>query len=149
MNAATGVVREHRAVILIILLFTAARLATAPFFELGVDEAHYVLYAKHLDLSYFDHPPLVGWVHALVYYTLGSSELLARIPAILLSAFTSILCYRFVLQYAPPEEAAYATLALNSSFMFGALGMWLLPETVLLPNLFLLFFFVYQFEKNS
>ena len=28
---------------------------------LSVDEAHYVLYAKHLDWSYFDHPPLVGW----------------------------------------------------------------------------------------
>jgi 4-amino-4-deoxy-L-arabinose transferase-like glycosyltransferase len=149
MNAATGVLREHRAVILVILLFTAARLATALFFELSVDEAHYLLYAKHLDLSYFDHPPLVGWVHALVYYTLGSSELLARIPAIIISAFTSILCYRFVLQNASPEEAAYATLALNSSFMFGALGIGLLPETVLLPILLLILFSVQHLEKNG
>ncbi len=28
---------------------------------MSVDEAHYVLYAKHLAWSYFDHPPLVGW----------------------------------------------------------------------------------------
>ena len=29
---------------------------------LSVDEAHYLLYAVHPALSYFDHPPLVGWV---------------------------------------------------------------------------------------
>ena len=29
---------------------------------LSVDEAHYALYAAHPALSYFDHPPLVGWV---------------------------------------------------------------------------------------
>ena len=29
---------------------------------LSVDEAHYLLYAAHPALSYFDHPPLVGWV---------------------------------------------------------------------------------------
>jgi 4-amino-4-deoxy-L-arabinose transferase-like glycosyltransferase len=29
---------------------------------LSVDEAHYALYADKLALSYFDHPPLVGWV---------------------------------------------------------------------------------------
>ncbi len=30
--------------------------------DLSVDEAHYALYASKLDWSYFDHPPLVGWV---------------------------------------------------------------------------------------
>lgn len=29
---------------------------------LSVDEAHYLLYALHPALSYFDHPPLVGWL---------------------------------------------------------------------------------------
>lgn len=29
---------------------------------LSPDEAHYALYAYHLDWSYYDHPPLVGWL---------------------------------------------------------------------------------------
>ena len=29
---------------------------------LSGDEAHYALYAAHLDWSYYDHPPLVGWL---------------------------------------------------------------------------------------
>jgi len=28
----------------------------------SVDEAHYALYAIKLDWSYFDHPPMVGWI---------------------------------------------------------------------------------------
>jgi 4-amino-4-deoxy-L-arabinose transferase-like glycosyltransferase len=124
-------------------------LATAPFFDLGVDEAHYVLYAKHLDLSYFDHPPLVGWIHALIYYPFGSNELLARIPAILLLALTSFLCYRFILSFGSPREALYGTLALNSSFMFGALGLGLVPETVLIPLVFLLIFSIQKVESGG
>ena len=30
--------------------------------QLSPDEAHYGLYATHLDWSYYDHPPLVGWL---------------------------------------------------------------------------------------
>jgi len=33
---------------------------------LSPDEAHYALYGTHLAWSYFDHPPLVGWLQALV-----------------------------------------------------------------------------------
>lgn len=31
-------------------------------FEFSIDEAHYALYAQYLAWSYFDHPPLVGWL---------------------------------------------------------------------------------------
>jgi 4-amino-4-deoxy-L-arabinose transferase-like glycosyltransferase len=149
MKISDGTIQCHWPVILAIVLFSALRLATAPFFDLGVDEAHYVLYAKHLDLSYFDHPPLVGWVHALFYYTLGSSELLARIPTIILFAVTSTLCYRYILQFGSPKEALYGTLALNSSFMFGVLGIGLVPESLLLPLVFLLIFSVQKVENRG
>ena len=81
MNGVVRAYHENRAAVWLIAAFTAVRLAVAPTFGLGTDEAHYVLYAKFLDLSYFDHPPLVGWTHALFYYTLGTNEFLARLPA--------------------------------------------------------------------
>ncbi len=34
----------------------------ATLLTLSVDEAHYAYYAVRLDWSYFDHPPLVGWI---------------------------------------------------------------------------------------
>ena len=40
---------------------------------LGVDESHYAMYALHLDWSYFDHPPLVGWLLGLMGF-IGFSD---------------------------------------------------------------------------
>ncbi len=125
---------------LIIAFFSALRLGVAPLFGLGVDEAHYVLYAKFLDLSYVDHPPLVGWVHALIFYTLGTNEFLARLPAILIFAATSYLAYRFLWYISRSASLSLAAvLALNSSFLFNALALMLLPDTLLL---FLAFLFL-------
>ena len=139
---------DNRAALWIIATFTALRLAVAPTFGLGTDEAHYVLYAKHLALSYFDHPPLVGWTHALFYYTLGTNEFLARLPAILLFVVTSFLCYRFTLSLGGRRTALYAVVALNSSFLLSGLGLMLLPESLLLPITFALIFVVQRLERS-
>jgi len=47
---------------------------------LSVDEAHYALYGLHLDWSYFDHPPLVGWLQALPVHWNWSDGWLRLIP---------------------------------------------------------------------
>jgi hypothetical protein len=131
---------ENR-IFLLILAFSLIRLATAPFFGLGVDEAHYVLYAKYLDWSYLDHPPLVGWLHAPFYYIWGANELLARLPAILLFAAASWCSYVFMLRITRSMELAlWSVLALNCSFMLNVLGLMLLPDSILLLLVFLLIF---------
>jgi 4-amino-4-deoxy-L-arabinose transferase-like glycosyltransferase len=55
--------------------------------ELGVDESHYMLYARHLGWSYFDHPPLVGWVHAIFNFLFGENLVSARLPALLAGVY--------------------------------------------------------------
>ena len=148
MNSLARVYQENRAAVWIIAAFTAVRLAVAPTFGLGTDEAHYALYARFLDLSYFDHPPLVGWTHALFFYTLGTNEFLVRLPAILLFVFTSFLCYRFDRSFAAERPALLALAALNSSFLLGGLGLMLLPESLLLPLAYLLIFAVLRLERT-
>ncbi|MFA6188569.1 MAG: glycosyltransferase family 39 protein [Sulfuricurvum sp.] len=134
----------------LIAFFTAIRLIVAPSFGLGVDEAHYVLYGYYLDLSYVDHPPLVGWVQAAMLYLFGDGVLTARIPAIALMAIISWQCYRFLLFInATQKQALWATAALNSSFMFGAIGLMLLPENFLLVLIFPIMMSVLQIEKKG
>ena len=48
--------------------------------ELSVDEAHYVLYAKHLAWSYFDHPPLVGWAQWPLVQLTSMAGLIRLLP---------------------------------------------------------------------
>lgn len=133
--------RDKKQVLILIGCFSLIRLIVAPFFGLGVDEAHYVLYAKYLDLSYVDHPPLTGWVHAPFFYFLGTNEFLARLPAILIFAATSYCTYIFMLRITESAKASLlAVLAVNCSFMLNALGMMLLPDSLLLLFIFLLIF---------
>jgi len=142
--------KDERQILLVIGFFTALRLVVSPFFGLGVDEAHYVLYAKYLDLSYVDHPPMVGWVHAPFYYLFGTSEFLARLPAILIFAAVSYLAYRFMLRVSGSAKiAVMGALALNCSFMFNALGLMLLPDSLLLLFVFLLVFIAERIVRQN
>ena len=50
---------RHSALLAALVLLHAV---VGGYIGLSVDEAHYLLYAYHPALSYFDHPPLVGWV---------------------------------------------------------------------------------------
>ena len=142
--------KTNKQIFLLIGLFTLIRLIVAPFFGLGVDEAHYVLYAKYLDLSYVDHPPLVGWVHAPFFYLLGTNEFLARLPAILIFAITSYCAYIFVLRITKSAPVSLlAVLALNCSFMLNALGLMLLPDSLLLLFVFPLIFIAEKIVREK
>ena len=141
---------RYRDVLLLIAAFTAIRIAVAPTFGLGVDEAHYILYAVNLDLSYVDHPPLVGWVHAPFYFLFGASELSVRLPAILLFALTSFLAYRFTMEISGSKPISLlAVLALNSSFLFNAMALMLLPESLLLAMIFPLIGAIRNMEQRG
>ena len=118
--------------ILFIAVISAVRLLTIGHFGLGVDEAHYVLYGLHPALSYFDHPPLVGWTEWLFTTLFGVSEFAARLPAVLIGAAATAMVYFWLTRiFASKSLAFWGVLALNASFLFNALFMMLMPDTLL------------------
>lgn len=111
---------------------TLLRLIIAPQFGLGVDEAHYLLYGRYIDLSYFDHPPLVGWVQYIFISFLGENEFAARLGAIIIGTATLWMLYFFIFKItAKTSLALLGVLALSASFMFNALFVMLMPDTLL------------------
>ena len=117
--------------------------------EFSVDEAHYALYAKHLAWSYFDHPPLVGWIQWPLV-SLTSSEGIIRLIPELLWALSAFLVYRVTLEIhclMQGRNAGYLTTALPSASLCGfmavlaiiaaplphVLAIGLLPDTLLAP----------------
>ncbi len=117
--------------------------------EFSVDEAHYALYAQHLALSYFDHPPLVGWIQWPIV-SLTTSEGLIRLIPELLWIISCILVYavsqaihRFIqhrnsgyLTSTPPSAntcGLMAVLAIVAAPMPHILAIGLLPDTLLAP----------------
>ena len=134
-----------------ICIFIAAMVHFALGFavEFSVDEAHYALYAQHLAWSYFDHPPLVGWIQWPLV-SLTSSEGLIRIVPELLWMIACLLVYRVSIElhhFIQSRNTGYLTTAIPSANLCGLmavlaivaapmphiLAIGLLPDTLLAP----------------
>jgi hypothetical protein len=69
----TPFTRTEKALLVAIAYFLVLRFAYSFFaFPIG-DEAYYWMWGRHLSLSYYDHPPLQGWVQGLSYTIFGRS----------------------------------------------------------------------------
>jgi 4-amino-4-deoxy-L-arabinose transferase-like glycosyltransferase len=83
-----------RAVWLILGLGLFMRGLVAALLPPGFDEAYYYLYTRHLDWSYFDHPPLVAWTTGLGPALTGQvSAFSIRLGSLLLYSGSSLLLY--------------------------------------------------------
>ncbi|MDP3650212.1 MAG: glycosyltransferase family 39 protein [Rhodoferax sp.] len=120
--------------LLALVFFLHAGLGAA--MGLSVDEAHYLLYALHPALSYFDHPPLVGWVQWPGVALHAPTAVLRLLPGLLWLA-TAALAYRLALRLAGDtvhtQRAGLWTLGvLALAPLLHVLGIGLLPDTLLM-----------------
>jgi len=125
--------------ITLLILTLIAHLLPAIITPLSVDEAHYALYGKYIALSYFDHPPLVGWLQAIALQ-FGEQEWQLRFFALLSYALTLILVHRYTLTtYKNQSVANLAALLFSSIPLMHLLGIGLVPDTLLMPLTIALF----------
>lgn len=141
--------KEHQPFLYLISFVALFRLLVAPHLGLGADEAHYLIYALNLDWSYFDHPPLVGWTQFLFTSFFGIDEFGARISAITIGIFVSAFLYRLLYDIDKNSNLAFVgVLALHAAFIFNALFLMLMPDTLLFLLIFPIIFSVIALEKN-
>lgn len=132
-------------IIWLILLTTIAHFLPAYITPLSVDEAHYALYGLHVDWSYFDHPPLVGWLQALALQ-LGNSEWQLRLFAMLSYAISLWLIHTYTYaKFQRIDMANIAALLFTSIPLFHLLGIGLVPDSLLMPLVIAL---LWQAEKT-
>ncbi len=128
---------EHnplRATLVVLVVSLLLHLLVMGGIDLGVDEAHYALYGLFTDWSYFDHPPLVGWLQALVLH-FSTSEFALRLWPLFFTALSTWLLYRLTAELfpaAPRWTPFVAVLLLHSALMFQLLGVAMVPEVPLL-----------------
>ena len=89
----------------VLMATLAIKFVLAWIIPMSGDEAYFIVWAKHPDFGFYDHPPMVGWLLQLMLY-LGSSEVVIRIPAILLSTLIGIGIYQLL----KPHDETKATL---------------------------------------
>lgn len=110
---------------------------------LSVDEAHYALYATHLDWSYFDHPPMVGWAQWPLVAADAPTWMLRLVPQALWLV-TAVLVHGFAVRLLMdlpgsavsrtqlPDAGGWAVGALALAPLLHVLGIGLLPDTLLM-----------------
>jgi len=81
------------------------------------DEAYFIYWGVHPDYGFYDHPPMVGWILALLLQ-LSRAEWMLRLPVIVLPALVALA----MLQYLRPADESKAYAA--------ALAFLLLPVNV-------------------
>ena len=120
----------------LLLALFALHLCLGSLMGLSVDEAHYALYAAHPALSYFDHPPLVGWAQVPLVALQVPDSVLRLVPGLLWLA-TVLGVYRVTVRLQGGREGAaaaglWAVLTLALAPLLHILGMGLLPDTLLM-----------------
>ncbi len=117
----------------LLLITLLLHFLVAALTPLTVDEAHYALYGQFLDWSYFDHPPLVGWLQALALQ-LGEQEWQLRLWALLSYGLSLWLVHGYTRYLTHSLSSAnLAALLFTSMPILHVLGIGLVPDTLLLP----------------
>lgn len=89
------------------------------------DEAYYWMWGRHIELSYYDHPPLQAWVQGLSHLLFGTSLFALRLPTFLAAA---AVLWIFYLTSRRLGGAGWRTIFLASTVvylgspLFGLLG---------------------------
>ncbi|MCS7227819.1 MAG: glycosyltransferase family 39 protein, partial [Endomicrobia bacterium] len=133
-----------------LILFSFLRVILSGTFGLTDDESHYWQYSQYLDLSYYDHPPMVGYLIYLSTKIFGNNLYAVRLPAILCFLIATVYFYRLV-------KLLYdAKIAYLSSFLLQVIPVSFVGSIVTLPDaplgmfwMMYIFYFYKFFLKNN
>ncbi len=127
------------------------RCAVALLSTLGNDEVYYTLYAKELDWSYFDHPPMVGaLIYSSTFANFWLNEFSVRLGALLIGTLNLYLIYHITKRLGNHYAANIALLLSCTSFYVAIIsGTFIMPDTPLtLFWLLSLYFFLQVIQRK-
>ena len=104
----------------VVSVMVASAVTVSSLLGLGDAEALYYCYGQHLQLSYLDHPPLVGWLIALTTAVGGRTVLAVRFVPMIMAAFAVLNIYILTADLYGRRAAAWSSLLLLSTPVFSA-----------------------------
>ncbi|GAA5224753.1 ArnT family glycosyltransferase [Membranihabitans marinus] len=143
---------NKRILYLVLISHFAVRLIAALSTELSVDEAYYTMYGLYPSWSYFDHPPMVGWMIRLTtlnYY--WNTEFTVRILPLVVGTANLYLVYQIGKRFFN-ENIGLMALVMSAGSIYNSvvLGLFILPDT---PQSFLwllaMYFFLSYIENQK
>lgn len=119
--------------ILLVVVLTAFKLWSAGSAHFVEDEAYYRLWGLNPALSYYDHPPMIGWWIWAGQKLFGDTVLGTRLFVVLSPMLGSIALWRTASILFDTRVAGWAVLFLNASILVGVGGILATPDA---PSVF-------------
>lgn len=118
-----------QSLLIALALLTLARLLFAAAIPLTEDETYYRLWSQHLQLGYYDHPPMIAWWIRAGILGFGDTSLGPRILPILASAATSLAIFDIAV-----VMGTGAVIARRAALWFQAMPMVALGGILATPD---------------
>lgn len=119
----------YRPLLLLLLLTTAFRLIYINFIELVPDEAYYWDLSRRLQLSYYDHPPMLMYLISLFTSVLGVTEFVVRLPSVIIGSVMTILVYLLGKELFDERVGFYSALLTNITLIYSIGGILATVDT--------------------
>lgn len=113
---------------LLVGLLTALKLFAASQAHFVEDEAYYRIWGLFPALSYYDHPPMIGWWIALGQALFGDTILAVRALVVASGVVGSLALWRTASLLFDRRVAGWAVLFLNTSLLVGIGGILATPD---------------------
>lgn len=128
-----------------LFLTSILKIFLAGLFGLTDDESHYWQYSQYLDFSYYDHPPLVGYLIYISTRIFGNNLYGVRIPSILCFIVSSIYFYKLIKETHNEKVAFYSTLLFSFIPIIFVGSIITLPDAPLGMFWMMYMFYFYKF----
>ena len=134
MPPETTIPRARARLFLLIALILAFKLWLAAVFPYTGDEAYFTLWGAEPGLGFYDHPPMIGWLLALLLH-LSWSEWVLRLPVVLLPLAIAAGVYAALVR----RDAERALLA-AAAYLLVPINLWNVFITTDTPLILFSFF---------
>ena len=107
-------------------------------------DAYYFFYASHLDLSYYDHPPMIAYLLRFFTSIFGKYVWVIKLADTITTALATFAFYRLAKKFVSERKALIATALLLSTLMVSILSLVSTPDVPLILCWILSLNFLYK-----
>src|ERR1700712_1179206 len=112
-----------RILVTMIIIIVGIRFLFTGMMGIMPQDAYYDFYAQHLDLSYYDHPPMIAYLLRFFTTIFGKNVFAIKLADTTVTAIFIIAFYRLAKKFLSENKALLATALLLSTFMVSILSL--------------------------
>ncbi|HEV3223303.1 MAG TPA: glycosyltransferase family 39 protein [Puia sp.] len=121
-----------KSIFILCILLIGIRIIFVNIMGIMPQDAYYDFYAQHLDLSYYDHPPMIGYLLRFFTSLFGKKVYVLKLADSFVTLLTIIAFYKLAKKFLSENKARMATALLLSTIMISILSLISTPDVPLM-----------------